>query len=58
MCGYNFVCIILKRIKTVLSSQAWWCMAVTTALRRLRQEDHKFKVNLGYLASSKPAWAS
>jgi hypothetical protein len=28
-------------------SWAWWCTPIITALRGLRQEDHKFKVNLG-----------
>jgi hypothetical protein len=27
----------------------WWPMPIIPALRRLRQEDHKFKANLGYI---------
>jgi hypothetical protein len=30
---------------------------VIPALGRLRQEDHKFKVSLGYTVNSSPAWA-
>jgi hypothetical protein len=30
--------------------QAWWDTPVIPALRRLRQEDHKFEVNLDYIA--------
>jgi hypothetical protein len=29
---------------------SWWCMPVIPALLRLRQEDHKFKTSLGYIA--------
>jgi hypothetical protein len=29
----------------------WWCMSIIPALGRLRQEDHKFKVSLGYIGS-------
>jgi hypothetical protein len=31
------------------NSQMWWPMPIIPALRRLRQEDHKFKANLGYI---------
>jgi hypothetical protein len=27
----------------------WWYTPVIPALRKLRQEDHKFKVSLGYI---------
>jgi hypothetical protein len=30
-------------------SQAWWCTPILPALRRLRQEDWKFKDSLGYI---------
>jgi hypothetical protein len=30
-------------------SQVWWNMPVIPAFRRLRQEDHKFKVSLSYI---------
>jgi hypothetical protein len=30
--------------------QVWWLKPVISALRRLRQEDHKFEVSLGYTA--------
>jgi hypothetical protein len=43
------------------SSQAWWFTTVILAFGRLRQEDHKFEVSLGYIVrpylkkkSSKP----
>jgi hypothetical protein len=28
----------------------WWCIPVIPALRRVRQEDHKFKTSLSYIA--------
>jgi hypothetical protein len=33
-------------------SQGWWYMSVIPALGRLRQEDSKFKVSLGYIITS------
>jgi hypothetical protein len=30
--------------------------ACNPALRRLKQEDHKFKTSLGYILNSRPAW--
>jgi hypothetical protein len=33
-------------------------MLITPALRRLKQEDCKFKNSLGYIANSTPAWAT
>jgi hypothetical protein len=35
----------------------WWYTSIISALRRPGQEDHKFMVNLGYIMSSRPAWA-
>jgi hypothetical protein len=37
-------------------SWAWWYIAVIPAVRMLRQEKHKFKASLGYIASSRTAW--
>jgi hypothetical protein len=34
-------------------SQVWWCIPISPALRRLRQEDHELKVSLGYIARLK-----
>jgi hypothetical protein len=31
------------------SSQVWWYTHIIPALGRWRQEDHKFKANLGYI---------
>jgi hypothetical protein len=31
---------------------------VIPALGTLRQEDHKFEVRMGYVVSSRPAWAT
>jgi hypothetical protein len=36
-------------IKRKLQSQAWWCTPVIPALRRLRQEDHEFEVDLSII---------
>jgi hypothetical protein len=36
-----------------LYGQAWWCMPIIPALRRVRKEDHKFEASLSYIASSK-----
>jgi hypothetical protein len=33
-------------------------MSVIPALRRLRQEDHKFKTSFNYIWSSRPAWTT
>lgn len=41
---------------TLQKQQAWWCMPVTLALRRQRQESQEFKVN--YTVSLRPAWAT
>jgi hypothetical protein len=30
-------------------SQAWWCILIIPALRRLRQEDLEFKASQGYI---------
>jgi hypothetical protein len=35
-------------------SRAWWFMTVIPTLRRLRKEDRKLKVSLGYIVSSRP----
>jgi hypothetical protein len=37
---------------------AWWYMPVIPALWRLKQQDCKFKVSLGYIANSMPSWAT
>jgi hypothetical protein len=29
--------------------QAWWCMPVVSAHRRLREEDLEFEASLGYI---------
>lgn len=34
------------------------CTPVNPALRRLRQEELKFKASLGYIIGSKPTWAT
>jgi hypothetical protein len=39
------------------STWALWCMPVFPALRRLKQEDCKFKASLDYTLRSKPGWA-
>jgi hypothetical protein len=36
----------------------WWCTTIILALERLRQEDGKFEASLGYIASSRQAWAT
>jgi hypothetical protein len=36
----------------------WWYIPLIPVIGKLRQEDLKFKVNLGNLASSRPAWAT
>jgi hypothetical protein len=35
----------------------WWHTLGLPALRRLRQEDYKFKASLDFIVSSRPAWA-
>jgi hypothetical protein len=40
---------IKKKKKKRSGDQGWkWCTSVIPAFKRLRQEDHKFKDNLGY----------
>jgi hypothetical protein len=34
------------------SSQAWWYMPVILALRRLKQEDHRFKAHPGLCSNT------
>jgi hypothetical protein len=42
-----------------MKGQAWWCMPLTTALGKLRQENlYEFKANLGHIASSRPTKAT
>jgi hypothetical protein len=42
---------VVQRTKPVLS-RVWGCRPVILALRKLRQENHKFKVSLGYVVRS------
>jgi hypothetical protein len=35
-------------------SQVWWYMPIIPALRRIRQENLKFEVSLGYIYSKFP----
>jgi hypothetical protein len=39
-------------------SSAWWGTPVLPVLGRWRQEEQEFKVILGYIVSSCPAWAT
>jgi hypothetical protein len=39
-----------NHVSNKLYHQAWWHAPVIPALRRLRQEDHKFEASLGYIA--------
>jgi hypothetical protein len=39
-----------RELKTTLLKPAFWCTLVISALRRQRQEDHKFEASLGYTA--------
>jgi hypothetical protein len=39
-----------KKKKWKERSQVWWCTSVISTLGRLRQEDHEFEANLGYIA--------
>jgi hypothetical protein len=32
-----------------MTYQEWWHTSVISALRRLRQKDHDFEANLGYI---------
>jgi hypothetical protein len=48
---------ITHRIRNKLTSEIklwWWYVPTIPVFGRLRQEDHRFKVNLGYTASSGP----
>jgi hypothetical protein len=36
---------------TYEKNEACWLMPIISALRRLRQKDHEFKVNLSYIAT-------
>lgn len=36
-----------------LLSQVSWCMPVITVCGRMKQEDHKFELSLGYIVSSR-----
>jgi hypothetical protein len=42
----------LTQYKEKTKTKTWWYMPVISTLRRLRQEDHKFKANLSYMARS------
>ena len=37
----------------MVPSKAWWCVAVILELQRMRVEDPKFKVILGFLSVTK-----
>jgi hypothetical protein len=39
-------------LRIVERSLAWWHMPLIPALRRLRQEDREFPVNLGYIVET------
>jgi hypothetical protein len=39
-----------KTKQTPYLSQTWWHIPVIPALERLRQDDHEFEANLGYIA--------
>jgi hypothetical protein len=38
---------VLELVIKKFPSQAWWCTPVILALKRLRQEDHKFETLAG-----------
>ena len=42
-------------VKVTADRQAWGCIPVIPTPEKLRQEDHESEVNLGNIASSKPA---
>lgn len=48
-------CLDKLSYKAIGKSWAWWCMP---KLRRLRQEDCKFKARLDYTANVRPAWVT
>jgi hypothetical protein len=51
----NFASNLGEMLQTVnLGDQVWWYMPVTSALRRGRLENSKFKASLGYIVSSRP----
>ncbi|EGW10217.1 hypothetical protein I79_024515 [Cricetulus griseus] len=49
------ICVHTTHIPDREVQNAWWCMPST---QETRQEDQKFKIILGYIASSRPAWAT
>jgi uncharacterized phage-associated protein len=52
--------ILLHNIPEIKTSSflAWRHRPIIPALWRLRKEDHEFEVSLGYIASSRSAWAT
>jgi hypothetical protein len=46
---FSFPAVFELELKICSSSQGWWYTSVIPALRILRQEDLKFKINLGYM---------
>lgn len=45
----------LKTLQVIVFSYVWWDVSVIQAFERLRQKDHEFKVNIGYIVSLKLA---
>jgi hypothetical protein len=54
--GFLIICIHSKEID--LLRWAWWYTPVISALRGLKQKNHKFEASLYYILSLKPAWAT
>lgn len=46
------------RVDAIHTSQMWWCTAAYPALTSGGKEDQESKASLGYLANSKPVWAT
>jgi hypothetical protein len=42
------------QVVELAQSQAWWFIAVISALRKQRQEDSEFEATLRYIVSSEP----
>jgi hypothetical protein len=41
-----------------INGQVWWVTLVIPVLQKLRQEGSEFEDTLGYIASSRSAWAT